>query len=154
MHPRLPLARALLAALALLVLVFAPARAQDAAQRLPTVQLNAGMHLISAELARTPQQRAIGLMHRQQMGMNEGMLFVFEQPSVQCFWMKNTLLPLTIAFLDDEGAVVTLADMEPQSLKEHCSGAPVRYALEMNLGWFAKRGLKVGSRIGGGPFQR
>ena len=156
MRLNLPLLRTLAAAFAALALwnPARPAAAQDAPQKLPTVQLNAGMHLISAEVARTPQQRAIGLMHRQQMAMNEGMLFIFEQPSAQCFWMKNTLLPLTIAFIDDAGSVVTLADMQPQSLQEHCASAPVRYALEMNLGWFSKRGLKVGSRIAGGPFPR
>jgi uncharacterized membrane protein (UPF0127 family) len=142
------------AALSLCWVMLAPAQAQSAPQRLPTVQLNAGMHLITAEVAKTPQQRAIGLMHRERMGANEGMLFIFEQPSVQCFWMKNTLLPLSIAFLADDGRVVKIDEMQPQSLQEHCSGEPARYALEMNQGWFEKRGVKVGERIGGGPFAR
>ena len=125
------------------------AAAQDAAQRLPQVQLSAGMHLIHAEVARTGEQRGIGLMHRPSLAANDGMLFVFDQPGVQCFWMKNTLLPLSIAFLDDEGRIVNIAEMKPQSLDSHCSAGPVRLALEVNSGWFAKRGINAGAQIGG-----
>jgi hypothetical protein len=128
-----------------------PAAAQEP-QRLPTVTLTAGMHNIAAMVARTPQERSIGLMHRREMAVHEGMLFVFEQPATQCFWMKNTLLPLSIAFVADDGTIVNLADMQPQSLDSHCSAKPVRYALEMNQGWFAKRAIKPGFRLGGGPF--
>ncbi len=128
--------------------------AQNAPQKLPAIQLKAGMHLIQAEVARTPDERATGLMFREHMGANEGMLFVFEQPGTQCFWMKNTLLPLSTAFLADDGTVVNIAQMQPQTLDSHCSHKPVRYVLEMNQGWFAKRGIKPGSRIGGGPFER
>ena len=128
------------------------ATAQDAPQRLPTTRLTAGFHVITAEVARTSEQRAIGLMHRPTMPPNEGMLFVFEEPGQQCFWMKNTLLPLSIAFLADDGSVVNIADMQPQSEASHCPKKPVRYALEMNQGWFDKRGLRAGSRIGGEPF--
>lgn len=116
---------------------------------LPRIQLSAGMHLISAQVAQTPEQRQIGLMHRRQMPDTEGMLFVFEQPATQCFWMKNTWLPLTAAFVADDGRVVNLADMQPQTTDSHCSAEPVRYVLEMNQGWFAKRGVKAGSRLGG-----
>ena len=130
------------------------ARAQDTPQKLPTVTLSAGMHLIQAELAQTSEQRSIGLMHRPKMGANEGMLFVFESASEQCFWMKNTLLPLSIAFLADDGQVVNIEDMAPQTLNGHCSRRPVRYALEMNQGWFAKRGIKAGSRLQGGPLPK
>jgi uncharacterized protein len=80
------------------------------------------------------------------------MLFVFEQEARQCFWMSNTLLPLSIAFIADDGTVVGLADMEPRTSDQHCSPKPVRFALEMNQGWFAKRGIKPGSRLAGGPF--
>ena len=128
--------------------------AQDAPQKLAAIRLNAGMHLIQAELATTPDQRGIGLMFRKNMGANEGMLFVFGQPSEQCFWMKNTLLPLSIAFLADDGTVVNLDDMKPLTLDGHCSKKAVRYVLEMNDGWFAKRGIKAGSKIGGSPFER
>ncbi len=109
--------------------------------------LQSGMHRIDAQLARTPQERQIGLMWRKSMPMHEGMLFVFEQPSQQCFWMKNTLIPLTAAFVADDGTIVNLVDMQPQTLNPHCSTQPVRYVLEMNLGWFAKKNIKAGSKI-------
>ena len=88
------------------------------------------------------------------MPTNEGMLFVFEQASVQCFWMKNTLLALTIAFVADDGTIVNLTDMKPQTTNSHCSSQPVRYVLEMNQGWFGKRGIKAGVKLGGKPFDR
>jgi uncharacterized membrane protein (UPF0127 family) len=135
---------------ALLLVIAGPALAQGQPQMdLPRIQLSAGMHLIDAQVAQTPEQRQIGLMHRQQMPVTEGMLFVFEQPATQCFWMKSTLLPLTAAFVADDGRVVNLADMQPQTIDSHCSAEPVRFVLEMNQGWFAKRGVKAGSRIGG-----
>jgi uncharacterized protein len=131
-------------------------RAQEAPQmNLPVVQLQAGMHNIRAQVAATPDQRATGLMHRREMPQHEGMLFVFERPSVQCFWMKNTLLPLSIAFVADDGTVVNVREMKPQSLDSQCSDKPVRYVLEMNQGWFAKRGVKAGFKLsgaGGKPF--
>ncbi len=128
--------------------------AQDAPQMdLQRVKLTAGMHLISAQVAQTPEQRQTGLMHRKEMPQGEGMLFVFEQPGQQCFWMKNTLLPLTAAFVADDGTIVNLEDMKPQTTDSHCSAKPVRYVLEMNQGWFAKKGLKAGFKLGGQPFQ-
>ena len=143
-------------ALALLALAAAllPAAAQDAQMNLPRVTLSAGMHQIDAQVAHTPEQRAIGLMFRREMPQHEGMLFAFEQPSVQCFWMKNTLLPLTAAFVADDGTVVNLADMKPQTTDSHCSDKPVRYVLEMNQGWFAKKGIKPGMKLAGEPFNR
>ena len=135
-----------------------PAQAQTPGQAAQTdlqrTRLQAGMHLIDAQLALTPQQRSVGLMWRQQMPTSEGMLFVFEQPAVQCFWMKNTLLPLTAAFIADDGTIVNLEDMKPQTLDSHCSAKPVRYVLEMNQGWFAKKGIKAGAKLGGPPFAR
>ena len=128
------------------------ASAQEAPQKLGQVRLTAGIHNINAELASTPPQREIGLMFRSVMPANDGMLFVFEQPSQQCFWMKNTLIPLSIAFIGDDGSVVNIDDMKPQTLDSHCSARPVRFVLEMNEGWFAKRGIKAGSRLRGGPF--
>ena len=130
-----------------------PALAQDAPQmNLPTVKILAGMHSIAAQVAASPEQRATGLMFRREMPQHEGMLFVFEQPTVQCFWMKNTLLPLSIAFIADDGSVVNVADMQPQSLDSHCSVRPVRFVLEMNQGWFARRGVKAGAKLTGTPF--
>ncbi len=129
------------------------APAQGVPQDLPTIALQAGMHNIRAAVAQTPDQRQTGLMHRREMAQHEGMLFIFEQASPQCFWMKNTLLPLSIAFLADDGSVVNIADMKPQSLDSHCSAQPVRFVLEMNQGWFTKRGIQPGFKIAGAPFR-
>ena len=128
------------------------AQAQDRAQQLPAITLTAGLYRISAEVARTPDQRAIGLMHRREMPTHAGMLFIFEQAQPLCFWMKNTLIPLSIAFLKEDGSILNIEEMKPQTLDSHCSAGPARHALEMNAGWFAKRGLKPGDRINGEPF--
>ena len=132
-----------------------PGHAQptDAPQKLPAIRLNAGIHNIMAEVARTPEQRTIGLMFRRSMGANDGMLFEFEEASQQCFWMKNTLIPLAVAFVADDGRIVNIEHMKPQKLDSHCSTQPVRYVLEMNEGWFAQRGIKPGARLSGGPFK-
>jgi len=137
----------------LAVLAAGIATAQNSSQpRLSVVELTAGMHLIQAEVAQTTNEQTIGLMHRQTMGINEGMLFIYDTPQIRCFWMRNTLLPLTIAFIADDGSIVNLKDMQPKTEKSHCSVKPVRYALEMNQGWFDKRGLKPGFKLRGGPF--
>jgi uncharacterized membrane protein (UPF0127 family) len=138
---------------ALLLCVGTLSLAQDSVQLgLPRIELTAGMHRIDAQVAQSPQERQIGLMYRQEMPPQEGMLFVFEQPATQCFWMKNTLLPLTAAFVADDGRIVNLVDMQAQSTDSHCSTQPVRYVLEMNQGWFAKKGLKAGFKLSGVPF--
>ena len=129
------------------------AQAQNLPQMdLPRIQLSAGMHLIDTQLATTDQQRATGLMFRKEMPQTEGMLFVFEQASQQCFWMKNTLLPLSAAFVADDGTIVNLVEMKPQTTDSHCSTQPVRFVLEMNQGWFAKKGIKPGFKLGGRVF--
>jgi uncharacterized membrane protein (UPF0127 family) len=146
--------RLLALAATLFVTISGPAWSRDEPQRsLPRVTLTAGMHLIQAQVAATPEQRSIGLMFRQDMPVNEGMVFVFEEPASQCFWMKNTLLPLTAAFVADDGTIVNLADMKPLSEDSHCSSKPVRYVLEMNRGWFAKRGLQAGAKLSGPLFE-
>lgn len=121
--------------------------------KLPTTTLTAGMHVIQAEVALTPKQQTMGMMFRREMGANEGMLFVYDAPYPLCFWMRNTLIPLTIAFIADDGRIVHTADMKPRDDTSHCTTEPVRYALEMNQGWFAKRGLKKGDRLRGAPFR-
>ena len=137
----------------ILALFCSQALAEDSPQMdLQRTKLAAGMHRIDAQVAATPQERQIGLMWRKEMLQHEGMLFVFEQASQQCFWMKNTLLPLTAAFVDDDGTIVNLADMKPQTTDPHCSAKPVRYVLEMNKGWFAKKGIKAGFKLGGEAF--
>jgi len=143
MKKLLVLAAALLAACAF---------AQEAQMDLPRVKLGAGMYVIDAQVASTDEQRMTGLMFRKEMPQQEGMLFVFDFASQQCFWMKNTLLPLSVAFIGDDGTIVNIDEMKPQTLDSHCSAKPVRYVLEMNKGWFAKKGIQAGARLAGTPF--
>ena len=131
-----------------------PCLAQQAPQmNLPRTTLTVGFHQIQTQVAQTPEQHATGLMFRTDMAQQEGMLFVFQAPSQQCFWMKNTLIPLTAAFVADDGTIVNLENMQPQTTESHCSTKPVRYVLEVNQGWFAKKGIKAGTRLQGAPFQ-
>jgi uncharacterized membrane protein (UPF0127 family) len=130
-----------------------PAWAQTGPQpKLPTVKLSAGMHNIVAEMARTSAQQQTGMMFRTEMGAHEGMLFVFDELGLRCFWMRNTLIPLAIAFVADDGTIVNIAEMSARSDQSHCSQKPVRFALEMNQGWFSKRGIKEGFKLRGAPF--
>ena len=138
--------------IALASILCATVFAQTGPQKLPSIRLNAGIHNIQAEVAQSPDERSTGLMFRKEMGTNEGMLFAFEQPAQQCFWMKNTLLPLSIAFIADDGSIVNIDHMKPQTLESHCSTKPVRFVLEMNEGWFDKRGIKPGTKLRGAPF--
>ncbi|AZY50925.1 DUF192 domain-containing protein [Bordetella avium] len=142
-----------LAAWAVLSLTASLAMAQQGPHQntLPTTQLSTGIHVIQAEVAHTEQERQVGLMNRTELPGNSGMLFVFEAPDVQCFWMRNTPLPLSIAFIADNGTITNIEDMAPQTDDAHCSRKPVRYALEMSQGWFAQRGVKAGSKIDGLP---
>ena len=118
-------------------------------QQLPRTELSAGMHLIRAEVADNFVTRMQGLMHRPSMGANEGMLFIFEEPGIQCMWMKNTLIPLSVAYIADDGSIVNVEDMKPQTEDSHCAKKPVRYALEMNVGWFASKGVRPGAKLRG-----
>jgi uncharacterized membrane protein (UPF0127 family) len=128
--------------------------AQDTPQmHLERIQLTSGMHRIDAQVAATPEQRQTGLMFRKDMPQHEGMIFVFEQASKQCFWMKNTLIPLSAAFVADDGTIVNIEEMKPLVLDGHCSAQPVRYVLEMNKAWFSKKGIKAGSKLQGPLFQ-
>ncbi|PLQ01411.1 DUF192 domain-containing protein [Cupriavidus pauculus] len=128
-----------------------PAQAQSA---LPVIPLTAGMYAIQAEVAASSEARERGLMFRKSMPANAGMLFVFDEKAGHCFWMRNTDLPLSIAFLADDGSIVNIEDMKPQTEDNHCPRAAVRYALEMNKGWFAQKGIKAGAKIGGLPQAR
>jgi len=118
---------------------------------LPIIELKAGMYRVEAELADTPAARQTGLMYRTFMPTNSGMLFVFPEKAIHCFWMRNTKLPLTIAFIDDDGKIVNLSDMEPETQNNHCPRGPVRFALEMNQKWFTQRALGPGTVITGLP---
>ena len=129
--------------------VLAVAFSLQARAELPVVELGAGMHLIKAEFADTFQARARGLMQREKLEQNAGMLFRFDETATQCMWMKNTLIPLAVAFMDDAGTIVTILEMQPHDETSRCSTQPARYALEMNRGWFAQRGIKPGTKLRG-----
>lgn len=116
---------------------------------LPTVQLTAGIHLITAEVAATDPARTRGLMFRRSLPANHGMLFIFDRKAVQCMWMRNTLIPLSVAFIEDDGTIVNIEHMQPHDERtRHCATRPVRYALEMEQGWFDRKGIGAGSKIG------
>ncbi len=123
------------------------ARAQQ--PQLLAVELFAGMHRIEAEVASSPESRQIGLMQRSFMAPQRGMLFVFPDVAKHCMWMRNTLLPLSVAFLDEKGAIINIEDMQPRTEDNHCSTKPARFALEMNRGWFRSRGIAAGFAIVG-----
>jgi uncharacterized protein len=131
------------------VFAFAALLCAAARAQLPAVDLAAGMHRIRAEVADNMSARMTGLMHRKSMDQNAGMVFVFEENAAHCMWMKNTLIPLSVAFIDEAGAIINIADMQPHSEQSHCAARPARYALEMNKGWFAQRGVKAGAKLRG-----
>jgi uncharacterized protein len=132
------------------VLLVLPLLASTQAQaQMPRIELNAGIHRIDAEVAADQQNRMQGLMNRRNMASNQGMLFVFTHPDRHCMWMRNTLLPLSVAFLDEQGRILNIEDMKPQTENNHCAATPASFALEMNQGWFASKGIKAGQRIGG-----
>ncbi len=135
------------------VALVAPASAAEP-PALPTIRLAAGIHQITAEVAATEAALARGLMFRERLAPNHGMLFVFPVAAVHCMWMRNTLIPLSVAFLADDGRIVNIEDMEPLTQTSHCAARPVRFALEMERGWFAKRGIAAGARITGLPAAR
>ena len=118
---------------------------------LPTIELNAGIYRIQAELADTPKAREVGLMNRTSMPTNSGMLFVFEQKAGHCFWMNNTKIPLSIAFIADDGKIVNIEEMQAETTNNHCPKAAVRYALEMNKQWFSERVIVPGTVVTGLP---
>ena len=135
------------AAFAGLMFCAGPVLAQQ--PELPTTTLNAGIHLIQAEVAGTPATRSQGLMRRKAMAQGAGMLFLFDESAAHCMWMKNTLIPLSVAFIDERGQIVNIADMQPLDETSRCASRPARFALEMNKGWFKKRGIVAGARIQG-----
>lgn len=132
-------------------LLTASASAESSITAFPVISLNAGVHVIQAEVAANEAQRAQGLMHRRSLAPNAGMLFLFGAPAGVCMWMKNTLVPLSAAFIDAEGRIVNIEDMQPESLASHCGKKPVAYVLEMNQGWFRQRNIRPGTLISGLP---
>lgn len=119
------------------------------AQEMPVIELTAGIHRIEAEVAYTQPTRMVGLMNRRTMPKHRGMLFVFDAEGRHCMWMRNTFIPLTVAFLDEQGRILNIEEMQPQTESNHCAAKPARFALEMNAGWFKTRGLEAGTAIGG-----
>lgn len=146
--PFSPLRHALLAAAMLCAATTASAQQ---AVKFRTVPLNFGIHVIQAEVAVTPEQRARGLMYREKLAQNQGMIFVFEESTEICMWMKNTPLPLSVAFIDADGKIVNIADMQPHTTDSHCGAKPVKYALEMNQGWFRQKHIQPGAQLDGLP---
>ena len=132
-----------------LLLLLAWSLAADACAQLPVLAVAVGMHRVEAEVADNMAARMTGLMHRKSMAQNSGMVFVFEENATHCMWMKNTLIPLSVAFIDEAGAIINIADMQPHSEQSHCAARAARYALEMNKGWFAQRGIKPGAKLRG-----
>lgn len=120
-----------------------------AAQAMPVIELTAGIHRIEAEVAATQENRMRGLMHRKAMAPQHGMLFVFDATSKHCMWMRNTFLPLAVAFLDEQGRIINVEEMQPHTENNHCATLPGKFALEMNSGWFKSRGLEPGTTING-----
>ena len=139
------LLRTVLLAISLVVAV--PGSAQQ--PQLPLLELSAGMHRIEAEVAATAESRQTGMMLRTSMPPHRGMLFVFPEIAKHCMWMRNTLVPLSVAFLDEKGRILNVEEMQPKTEDNHCAAKPARYALEMNPGWFRSRGLGVGFLITG-----
>lgn len=136
---------------ALLWALLCPPLAHGQAQQLPVIDLTAGGQALTAEVAATPNSRRYGLMHRKQLPDNHGMLFVFEQDDIYCFWMKNTPLPLTVAFINSQGAIINLANMQPNTTHNHCAHGAARYALEMQQGWFDEHNIGPGAVLSGLP---
>lgn len=140
----------------LLACLLASACAVDAAAAttdppLPMIRLIIGRHNLTAEVAATAEQRATGLMHRFSLRPDHGMIFVFERSEPLNFWMKNTFIPLSIAFIDSDGRILNIDDMAPQTENTHLSNGPARYALEMRKGWFRERNIVAGDRVSGLP---
>lgn len=137
------------------ITMLAPATAARAdAPALKAMAVMVGTHALMVEVAVTEGQRARGLMFRKSMPRNVGMLFTFDEPGYHAMWMKNTLIPLSVAFLDSEGRILNILDMEPETLDPHAAAGPARYAIETNKGWFAERGIKAGEKVTGLPKAR
>jgi uncharacterized membrane protein (UPF0127 family) len=122
---------------------------QAAADPLLTYALRIKGHALRAELANDDETRQTGLMYRSRMPEAAGMLFVYEAEGRHAMWMKNTLIPLSVAFIDRKGQIINIEDMEPQTEEAHAARAPAAYALEVNQGWFRKYGIKAGDRVEG-----
>lgn len=135
------------ASLGLLVASATSQASDQAAEQI--VELSVGRQRIEAEVASSLAARSQGLMFRREMARHRGMLFVFDQSARHCMWMRNTLIPLAVAFIDDRGRILNIEEMKPETGITHCATAPARYALEMNAGWFSANRLAAGARVRG-----
>jgi uncharacterized membrane protein (UPF0127 family) len=133
--------------LALLVSAACLVTTAQSAQNLPVIPLSLGSGALEVQVASDQSQRAQGLMHRTAMPANQGMLFAYPAPAYFCMWMKNTKIPLSVAFIDAQGKVINIADMVPQTETNHCTERNATYALEVNRGWFTRHGVTAGSQI-------
>jgi uncharacterized membrane protein (UPF0127 family) len=143
--------RALLAATMAALALAAPPALGQAKAALPVTGIKVGGHALRVEIVSTPERRAKGLMFREKLAKNDGMLFIFDEPGYHAMWMMNTLIPLSVAFVDGEGRILNIQDMEPKTLDSHAAAGPARYAIETNQGWFAERGIKAGEKVTGLP---
>ena len=148
---RFPRVRAVLAAFTFALALPAAAQTAAPAKPLPVATVKVAGHALKVEVVSTPEQRARGLMFREKMGRNDGMLFIFDEPGYHAMWMMNTLIPLSVAFLDGEGRILNIEDMQPKTLDSHAAQGPARYAIETNVGWFAERKVKAGDKVTGLP---
>jgi uncharacterized membrane protein (UPF0127 family) len=147
MSHRFPFSARLLCLLALALAAPQQVSAQQRMPNFPRTELGIGMFRIDAEVAANEELREFGLMFRKELPSNAGMVFIFDSPQQYCMWMKNTLLPLSVAFMDTSGKIVNIEDMQPQTENSHCAVVPVRYALEMNKGWFSDKHFKAGTKV-------
>ena len=131
----------------ILAIVFVLLLSAPVSAHMPVRQLNISGHTIFAEVAHTQLARSQGLMYRQSMEKDSGMLFVFSETGRHSMWMMNTDIPLSVAFLDEKGVILNIADMAPNTKTAHSSAGAAKYALEMNLGWFRARNIKAGERV-------
>jgi uncharacterized membrane protein (UPF0127 family) len=116
-----------------------------------TSQVKVAGHPLKVELAIEEPQRLQGLMYRKTLGKEDGMLFIFDEPGYHSIWMKNTLIPLSVAFVDKDGVILNIVDMEPQTLDSHMAAGPAVYAIETNRGWYADKKVKAGDKVTGLP---
>ena len=149
MHPFDPRrARGFLLAIALCLLATAGAAAETAVR---TARIKVAGHPLRVEVVSTDAERAQGLMFREKLGRDDGMLFIFDEPAYHSMWMKNTLIALSVAFVDAQGTILSIHDMEPRTLDSHMSAGPSIYAIETNKGWFKEKGIKAGDKVAGLP---
>ena len=150
LHPSVRFDRLLVVRVLAIALLCAAVQALAVAP-LKTIHVKVGSHPLAVEVAATEDERERGLMFRDKLGRDAGMLFVFDDPGYYAMWMKNTLIPLSVAFIDSHGSILNIVDMEPQTLDAHGAAGPALYAIETNRGWFEAHRVKPGDKVTGLP---